>query len=710
MKKPPVIGKKINEMGIDALLKAIDPLLDDDASFFVGYPVVATGDDPITIPALLISPKIGLVAFDIAGRQEDLLPEHLARRSDEIKLALKLKLLRHRELVSGAELSFPLNVVCFSPNWNPQDLLAHNVATEATLAAVLEKCAPFPEVLTPYINAAIERVANLKPKAKRTNVSKLSSRGSVLRNIESQIANLDAWQKSAAIELPSGPQRIRGLAGSGKTIVLALKASYLHGQNPKWNIAVTFHTRALKQQFVSLITRFYREDYSDDPDFDNLKVVHSFGSQSEPGIYSILCEYYKIPPRDFSYAKHTYGYGAAFQGICRELLDIVEANPLPPIFDAILIDEAQDMPSEFLKLAFYAAKDHRLVWAYDDLQNLGDYQLQSLKATFGTNQNGDPKVSLVNERNQPRQEIILPRCYRNTPWALVAAHALGSGIYRQENKIIQHPDDPTLWTDIGYEVDSGDLEYGKLVVLKRRSDATPQFFSEYITPDDAIQLTSFATDQEQLVACANAIEQNITQDELYPHDIVVVFPDALKAARRGSLLQRHLLDRGIRSHVAGVTTSRDSFLIEGSVAISGPYRAKGNEAPMVYLLDAEFCAAGFELIKRRNILFTAITRSRAWIRVYGVGSMMNVLIDEFNRLKEHEYKLRFVVPTAEEMKQIRTQYRDFSETEKKQVNKLQNQLEDIFSKQGDAAALIQSLPKEIREQLLKSLNPDAPQG
>ena len=35
-------------------------------------------------------------------------------------------------------------------------------------------------------------------------------------------------QGRAVIETVEGVQRIRGLAGSGKTIVLALKAAYLH--------------------------------------------------------------------------------------------------------------------------------------------------------------------------------------------------------------------------------------------------------------------------------------------------------------------------------------------------------------------------------------------------------------------------------------------------------------------------------------------------
>ena len=82
----------------------------------------------------------------------------------------------------------------------------------------------------------------MKPKKKRKNVTKTNSKGAIIKQIEKEIANLDEWQKKAAFEIPEGPQRIRGLAGSGKTVVLALKAAYLHSQHPEWTIAITFYT------------------------------------------------------------------------------------------------------------------------------------------------------------------------------------------------------------------------------------------------------------------------------------------------------------------------------------------------------------------------------------------------------------------------------------------------------------------------------------
>ena len=91
------------------------------------------------------------------------------------------------------------------------------------------------------------------------NLQKASSRGSKLKAIEDQISCLDKYQSKAVIETVEGVQRIRGLAGSGKTIVLALKVAYLYTMYENKMIAVTFNSRALKGQFIQLITNFIVE-------------------------------------------------------------------------------------------------------------------------------------------------------------------------------------------------------------------------------------------------------------------------------------------------------------------------------------------------------------------------------------------------------------------------------------------------------------------
>jgi len=136
-----------------------------------------------------------------------------------------------------------------------------------------------------HLNAAVQRISNLRPPKKRDNVEKTNSKGAVIKEIEKQIANLDLWQKRGSIEYVNGPQRIRGLAGSGKTVVLALKAAYLHVKRPDWNIVVTFNTRSLYQQFETLINRFVFSQIGDEPDWSKIRIMHAWGASDRDGIY-----------------------------------------------------------------------------------------------------------------------------------------------------------------------------------------------------------------------------------------------------------------------------------------------------------------------------------------------------------------------------------------------------------------------------------------
>jgi len=213
--------------------------------------------------------------------------------------------------------------------------------------------------------------------------------------IEREIANLDRWQRQAAIESPEGPQRIRGLAGSGKTVVLALKAAYWHSQHPDWRIALTFQSRALYQQIDDLVTRFTFEHSNDRPDPEYLTIAHSWGSRSRAGLYYMMADALGTTPRDWTYARSTYGMDDAFAGVCRELLGLVRASGVEPIFDAVLIDEAQDLPPEFFQLVYaFTVDPKRIVWGYDELQKLSEAAMPDTGELFGRGPSGESLVTL----------------------------------------------------------------------------------------------------------------------------------------------------------------------------------------------------------------------------------------------------------------------------------------------------------------------------
>ena len=539
---------------------------------------------------------------------------------------------------------------------------------------------------------ALQKISTMKPKKQRKNVVKESSRGAVIKRIEKQIANLDQWQKKAAFEVPEGPQRIRGLAGSGKTVVLALKAAYLHAQYPDWNIAVTYYTRSLSQQFYEMISSFSREFIGDEPDWNKLHILHAWGTFSEEGIYSISVKKAGLTPATYTNAKNKYGANRAFEGICGEAINLLGDKKYEE-YDAILIDEAQDMPCDFFKLCYALLKDpKRIVFAYDELQNLGTNSMPSLEEMFGLNQDGTPVVVLENSDNVARQDIVLPICYRNTPWALTLAHSLGFGIYRTEG-LVQLFSDTDLWTDIGYKVVSGTLQNGKSVKLSRSEDAAPGYFKEWLNMDDAVSINSFQSDVKQYQWIANEIRKNIEEDELDPDDILVIFPDTYYAKSQYTDFRKYLLKYNIQSNLVGVGSNRDTFKITGSITCSHIYRAKGNEAPMVYIVNADYCAQNIELRKARNILFTAITRSRAWVRICGVGEGIEILKNESRQCIEKGYSLEFKIPTTAQLEKLNLIHRDRTEKEIKEMKNASKMAKDLSRMIKEGSIDVSALPE-----------------
>lgn len=672
-------------------------------TLYIGYPILTNVEGTVRVDALYVSQSAGVVVFDLshlsAAVDDAASIVEIQQAQDRYFAALNSKLLETPELLSRRQLVVPITTVSVTSDVDA-------IVGDALLATVdnLHDVIPANANLTGdqfrILNSVVERTATIRPRKRRTNVTKANSRGFILKQIEKNIANLDAWQKRAAIEMPTGPQRIRGLAGSGKTIVLALKAAFLHSKEPGWRIALTFQTRSLYQQFRRLVRQFCFEISKDEPDWDKLTVLHTWGSPTSRGIYSEIAKSVGQPAVDFTAARNRFGIGNAFGGICGELLKSAKSlGSVNPIYDVILIDEAQDLPQPFFELVYLFTKNpKRIVYAYDELQNLSDFSMMPAEDLFGRKGNGHPNVQLRNEAGKPKRDIILPVCYRNTPWALSTAHGLGFGVARDAGPI-QMFDEPSLWREIGYEVVGGELAGGHDVALRRSQAATPSFFTELLSAKDAIGFHVFDTTDEEMEWLASSIHANLTTDELEPDDILVVVPEAITIRSTAPRIMRKLRKHGITAHLAGVTTSRDEIFSADSVAITSIYRAKGNEAPMVYVVGADYCQGGFNLGRKRNILFTAITRSRAWVRVSGVSQKMTALKAEYEAISEDGFELRFRYPTTAQLKKMRTLHRDRSADEITEIEQDLDGLSRLLQRVETGQISIDALPLEAQHLL-----------
>lgn len=121
---------------------------------------------------------------------------------------------------------------------------------------------------------------------------------------------------------------------------------------------------------------------------------------------------------------------------------------------------------------------------------------------------------------------------------------------------------------------------------------------------------------------------------------------------------------------------------------------------MVYVVNAEFRQIGFELSRKRNILFTGITRSRVWVRLFGVGQQMQELKQEDDEVFRHNFELDFLYPDKGKIKQLVRVHRDMSAEKRKEwENKISN-LSEVVRAVIDGDLPMEALPKDVRDRLL----------
>lgn len=663
--------------------------------------MIASPEGKLTVDAILISPSKGIVLFDlIEGRDIGNYDE----RQDDLATKIQAKLMFDRELVKKKtrELKVPIYTISFASaiqsfDKSEEDYPLANADSLGQILKDLPEWEKEDEALYEKALSAVQGLTGIRNSRSKREVSHENSRGAKLKKLENSIATLDSHQSKAVIETVNGIQRIRGLAGSGKTIVLAKKAAYLHTQHPEWRIAVTFNTRALKGQFQRLITQFCIEQAGEEPDWNKLRIVNAWGGsggENRDGIYYEYCRITGNEFLDFNRARASQEPIDPFDRVCR--LALANSTLLSPVYDVILVDEAQDFSPSFLKLCYtMLCSPKRLVYAYDELQNLSNTSLPSPEEIFGRNQEG-----------LPVSDIILQKCYRNSRPVLVSAHGLGFGICRQvkhdNNGLVQMFDYPKLWEEIGYTVTGGILQKGHHVILERNNESSPEFLENHSEIDDLIQFIKFDSEEEQNQWLVEQIKINLEKDELNHNDIVVVHPDSLTARQKTGGIRKRLFDLQIQTHLAGVDTDPDIFFRTDtqSVTFTGIYRAKGNEAGMVYVINAQDCnGTGTGLATLRNRLFTAITRSKAWVRVIGYGSKMEELVNEFNLLKSKKFVLDFTYPDDEMLSKLRIVHRDLSPDEKKKLEDNKRMLQNLVSDLENGNLHIEDIDEATKNKL-----------
>lgn len=203
---------------------------------------------------------------------------------------------------------------------------------------------------------------------------------------EDVIPVIDREQERVAEHLGEGYRVLRGVAGSGKTLLLRHRARHLARLYPDWRILILCYNRILANRLDDMVADM------DQITANNVDRLAFSLSQNK--------------------RKPAFNRNVAFDENISAAVEVAKGLPDPERYDVVLVDEAQDFTLEGLDLAYAMLKSDRdhFVMALDSAQNLYRRRGMSWNPKVETapgkplTARGRTKIFRINYRNT--QEIL----------------------------------------------------------------------------------------------------------------------------------------------------------------------------------------------------------------------------------------------------------------------------------------------------------------
>ncbi|MGG5180184.1 3'-5' exonuclease [Bacillus sp. MM09(2025)] len=196
------------------------------------------------------------------------------------------------------------------------------------------------------------------------------------------IKTMDLHQENLAKQIGDKHRLIRGVAGSGKTLILATRAKMLAEQHPNWKILILCYNVALKQNIKQMIHSKFTEpddfltsDHRKTPNLNNIQILNfHHWIKKDHGISELEIDDY---------------------------IEKIENDALTPVkYDAILIDEGQDFEGSWLHLISLCLdqETQSLLLVEDRAQDIYRKSRSYVKDT-GLDFRGRSRILNINYRN-----------------------------------------------------------------------------------------------------------------------------------------------------------------------------------------------------------------------------------------------------------------------------------------------------------------------
>ncbi|MBL4846771.1 MAG: AAA family ATPase [Planctomycetes bacterium] len=385
-----------------------------------------------------------------------------------------------------------------------------------------------------------------------------------------------AQQRLCVLRLDGKPRLVRGVAGSGKTVVLAHWVAQIlkrWSNEPEAQAWVVYANRALKRLLEDMLREAWAQQEGNAPfPAERLSLWH---------VADLLRDLYRrealgTPDFDFDYER-----GA------RRLLEVAQSRPLETACDALFVDEAQDMGHDVLHLltSLVSVSDtddpnsRSAIFFYDNAQNLYDRGTPRW-SDFGLDMRGRSTVLTESFRStRPNAEYALNVLYRLCPPTRDADH---QELVRR--RLIERTDrNGRPWWRVRFNQIDG---------------PSPVF-------------RSFLSLELEIKAVADRVVALIRDEAVCPSAIRLLYVGRNIPPLVAGALEARLGDLGARfQHV----TSRSFPQEADTVVLTTPHSFKGYEAEVVLVLAADQFVSQSGALARP--LYVALTRARSILEVY----------------------------------------------------------------------------------------------
>lgn len=426
-----------------------------------------------------------------------------------------------------------------------------------------------------------------------------------------EMAALDKYfsteqQELSRLKVEGFPRLIRGVAGSGKTVVLAeMVARMVHrkmsqpddmfsGASVKPRIAVVCFNRALVQFIHRKIRDSYKQQTLEDLPSDTVSVTHYNGllwhltrEESLPVDYIPISSIEDNAQRASMYRERFQQFAVRYPEWCENIL-----------FDAIFVDEGQDFEPEEYQLLLDIVKPHpgtgekTLVIFYDDAQNLYARPRPNWKQIGIDVRRGD-------------RARVMKECFRNTREIVELAFNVLLGSQAPPHMRVR----TRTYADVSYLKQWG--------LVEEHGDHFRVRFAERTFRKPIIRKFSSRSAEKDWVA--SEIVRLVEEEQVRPEDILVVFHRKEDFENLSDIIAAKDKEGIIKGFIRpyGRSSDRDEYIFrEGHLTISTTHGAKGYDAQIVFVVGADLFDAESE---GRASFYVGATRAKMLLYISGLN-------------------------------------------------------------------------------------------